>query len=137
MMETLIKIAKENPLISDVAEDIEALWIKLGSPTEPDGPVTSVHGSVPSWLEKDNTCFDGLSENEINFLVQEYNNALEMLLELTGIWNAGGDTWHKKWNRGGYRGAEADAWDEFMEESWDLALNHVANILWDRFCDSM
>lgn len=135
MMETLIKIAKENPLISDVAEDIEALWIKLGSPTEPDGPDTSVHGSVPAWLDPDE--LEGLSEEEAIVQAARYNKALEQLLELTGIWNAGGNTWHKKWNRGGYRGAEADAWDEFMEESWDLALNHVANILWDRFCDSM
>ena len=132
-MEEQFALAKKHPLISDVAEEIEEVWKRYGCPEENEdswGLPTGVHGSVPSWLEKDNTCFDGLSENEIDFLVQEYNNALEMLLELTGIWNAGGDTWHTYYYK-------SDIRQEYEEKAYDIALDFISYIMWDRFCSML
>ncbi len=128
-METQFEVALQNDLISPAVEEIHGLWKQLGKPYPPDGPDTSVHGTVPAWLEPHE--LEGLSEEAASFEASRYNLALEQLLELTGIWNAGGNTWHTKWERG------ADQWVEYVGKSWDIVLNYISNELWDRFCESM
>lgn len=128
-MKTLIKIARNNPLIADVAEEIEALWISLGKPESPGGPSTDVRGWVPAWLVPGD--LEGMEEAEATVQVARYNNALEQLLDLTGIWNAGGDVWLTTWNKG------TDQWENYTAGSWELALDHIAKKLWDDFCDTL
>lgn len=119
--------AKKNPLITDVAEELEEVWKSCGCPAEGSGMSTGVRGTIPPWLEEDDDCFEGVPENEIKFLVQEYNNALEMLLELTGIWNVGGNTWNTYYFK-------AEDRKEYEEKAWEIALDFLHLTMWNRFC---
>ena len=127
-METLFQVARNNRLISDVAEEIENYWQGLGAPKPPDGPSTSVKGFVPQWLTEDEFDADDMTPFEIESAVMRYNHALEQLLLLTGIWNVGGNQWNTTWEQG------TDAWQTYKNGSWDIACEFVANRLWDRFC---
>ena len=121
--------AKRNALIADVAEEIHDLYLTLGSPEEPTGPSTRVKGFIPGWIDADE--IDGLGGDEAEEQVDRYNNAMQQLLELTGIWYAGGNTWYTHWERG------TDDWEEFVLGSQEIAYDFIANVLWDRFCDSL
>ena len=130
-MKEQFAMAKKHPLIYDVAEEIEELWKKYGWPdahSDNCGMSTGVHGTVPQFIDEDENFFEYTPENEIEFLVQEYNNALEMLLELTGIWNVGGNTWHTYY----YKSADRQ---DYEEEASRVALDFIHSTMWDRFCN--
>ena len=128
-MNDLFNNAKVNPLIGGIASELENLWISLGKPEIPDGPSTDVRGTVPSFISDRE--LEGLNHAEAEKQATRYNVALELLLELTGIWNSGGDVWMTRWEKG------TEQWEEYKERSWDMALAHISNNLWDDFCDSM
>lgn len=131
-MENLFKVAKQNRLIADIAKELEGLWQDHGRPEEPDGPNTSFRSTVPAWLdEQDLDDMAEMSEEEKEIQIARYNGALEALLELTGIWSAGGDQWNTKWECG------STEWQDYREKSYELVLTFVADVMWDRFCETM
>jgi hypothetical protein len=128
-MENLFSNAKANPLIRGTASDLEELWTSLGKPSMPEGPSTDVRGTVPSFISGRD--LEGINGTDAETQAARYNEALELLLELTGIWNVGGNSWTTRWEQG------SQAWQAYTEKSWDMALDHISNNLWDDFCDSM
>ena len=128
-METLFKVAKSNKLVADVAKELEGLWIANGSPDTPEGPVTSVKGFVPSYIEDEE--LEGLSPERQAEYADVYNKALDLLIEMTGAWNAGGNTWHTYHDQG------SESWQNYHDQAWEVVMNFVANQMWDRFCESL
>lgn len=128
--EEQIQEALANKLITQAVREIHDVWIELGRPTEPaDNPHTSVKGQVMTWLESYD--IPDMPEDEADILAGQYNKAQRQLLELTGIWYAGGESWHTYWNKG------SAGWEEYKERSREIADNWINNRLWDVFCASL
>lgn len=122
--------AFENKLIARPAREIHALWVELGRPDEPtEGPYTSVHGHVMTWIEADE--FPDATGEEAEQWAIDYNRAQRDLLELTGIWYVGGESWHTHRTKG------SDAWEKFTEDAAEIANDWINYRLWDVFCASL